>query len=533
MHFNLVESLAFDFSYLRQGIFLIKPMKITHQLTLSLPLLTWPCAADLFPNGDFETGGTSWEEVSGGGTYLFSYPETDGNENGFGVIDHSAADGGFGIWVGNDGGPLLLADLGLSAGSTYDFTQDMKILSGDNIGGLKLDFTTGGSDSGSTGDLRTDLIGDGSTWETYSFRITIPEGVDGFKVVPLWGVDSSVGFDNIGFIPNPIEPPVDPPVVEAGSEPEFSNGTLVSWIPTNPDKFHQPQASQDGSSWSNLGPAFWGTGTNTILDPNAAPFHRVLESDPVGPQSLINGDLEIADPGNPTCPENWVCLAGSGQTAALIDTDSFSGTSSVRLAVQNETTTTNTVVLKQELWNAGGSVTPNESYTFSFQAKQISFGDAYDQGYKLVWFDAANAPVAGADPVISGYRGGEGVWAEISASNIIAPAGAASVLVEFFCSTGAVSGAAVNGEVLIDDIRLATGIPTEPAILPTTNGPGVGLIALTKPGVNYKAQQSEDLENYTDLTGIFTGNGEIMGAGIPDGGPSHFFRILEIVEEEN
>ena len=72
-------------------------------LALTFPLLILPCVADLFPNGDFENAGISWEEVSGSGTYGFSYPDMDGHPNGFGVIDHSAADGGFGIWVGNDG----------------------------------------------------------------------------------------------------------------------------------------------------------------------------------------------------------------------------------------------------------------------------------------------------------------------------------------------------------------------------------------------------------------------------------------------
>ncbi len=505
-------------------------------LFLSIPLLTLPCLADIFPNGDFENAGTSWEEVSGTGTFSFSYPTTGGNDGGFGIIDHSAADAGFGIWVGNDGQPFTVASLGLEAGSTYDFTQDMRILDGPNIGGFKLDFTNGGENAGSTGDLRPSLIGNGSTWETYSFRITIPTGVDGFKVVPLWGVDSSVGFDNISFDPTPILPPVDPPVVELSKEPQFATGTLVSWVPTNPEKVHQPQSSQDGTTWTDLGPAFLGTETTTILDPGPMPgrTYRVQEKDPAGPQSLFNGDFEIADFENPNCPESWICIDGPGQTVARTEDDSFSGVASVRLAVQNgPASSPNTVVFQQNLGSVGGFVTPGESYTFSFRAKQIENSTTYSQGYKIVWFDAGNAPT-GTEVGPTGFTGGDSTWAEISASNLVAPAGAASVLVEFFANTGAVPSVDEKGEVLLDDIRLAVGSATQPTDLATTTVPGgVGVTLLTKSGVTYKAQQSENLFTFDDLTGTFTGNGQMFGAGIPDGGPSHFFRILEIPEDGN
>lgn len=61
----------------------------------------------------------------------------------------------------------------------------------------------------------------------------------------------------------------------------------------------------------------------------------------------------------------------------------------------------------------------------------------------------------------------------------------------------------------------------------------MGITMLTKSGVNYKAQQSEDLQIFDDLSGTFPGNGQVIGAGILDGGPSHFFRILEIEVDIN
>ena len=125
--------------------------------------------ADLFPNGDFATGNDgTWEEASGAGTYVYDYPATGGNNDQYGVIDHTANDGGYGIWVANGGGILTLASLGLTAGESYNFTQDMILLGGANIGGFKLDFFNGPDGAGSTGDIRIDKIGDGSTWETYT-----------------------------------------------------------------------------------------------------------------------------------------------------------------------------------------------------------------------------------------------------------------------------------------------------------------------------------------------------------------------------
>jgi hypothetical protein len=179
--------------------------------------------ADLFPNGDFATGNDgTWEEASGAGTFVYDYPATGGNNDQYGVIDHTANDGGYGIWVANGGGILTLASLGITAGESYNFTQDMILLGGADIGGFKLDFFNGPNGAGSTGDIRIDKIGDGSTWETYTYPITIPNGVDGIKAVPLWGIGSVVGYDNIGFDPNPI---VTLPIPNS----DFESGS-VSWL---------------------------------------------------------------------------------------------------------------------------------------------------------------------------------------------------------------------------------------------------------------------------------------------------------------
>ena len=155
---------------------------------------------NLVPNGDFSAGGptTNWVEVSGGGSFVFSYPATGGNPNGYGVIDNSGG-GGWGIWVNGDATPLTLGSLGLTSGNTYTFKADMEIISGANIGGFKVDFF--GGPGGSTGDMFPSTAGHNTAvWETYNYSVAIPAGVTGVKLVPLWGANSSVGYDNFRVV---------------------------------------------------------------------------------------------------------------------------------------------------------------------------------------------------------------------------------------------------------------------------------------------------------------------------------------------
>jgi hypothetical protein len=661
----------------------------TRSLSCSLfaLLCQLPCQADLFLNGDFASGQTSWVEVGGNGTFVFSYPESDGNPDAFGVIDHSAADGGFGLWVGNDGQPFTLDSLGLAAENTYNFTVDMKILSGPNIGGFKLDYTIGGENAGSTGDLRPAIIADGSTWETYTFPIAIPTGVDGFKVVPLWGVDSSVGYDNIGFDPVPLDQdpipnndfssevlawseigdnttwsypatggnpdeygvmtnsgegfgiwvanrnnilplsklgleagtrvnfqqdmillsgntigglkiefyvganmtgntdnipgtligdgttwetytfpvdipgetngikivplwgagssvgydnfraetaPVPPTPLAAGVHPQFVEGTLVTWAPTNPDKVYQPQSSADGVAWTDFGPAYPGIETTTVLDPDSSAFYQVIEKDPAGDDALINGDLEIVSFTDPDCAEGWTCFTPTGQKPILTSSDSFSGTYSLRIAVlNNDSGAANQAEIQQNVGGAGGFVIGGETYNFSFRAKQISFGVSYVQRYRIQWFDDMSVPIAGTDVGFNDFTGGTGSWNLIEANDLVAPANAAGAFIQIFGATGGVAGSDARGEVLIDDLSLSLGGASEPVVLAATTEPGVGVFVTLESGKTYQAQTSDDLETFTDLSGPFVGTGQGTATGTPFEQPARFYRFKLIDEEAN
>ena len=163
-------------------------------------------AEGMIPDGDFDAGdGVAWETNSGGGTFVFEFFETGGQSGGYGVIDNSANDGGWGIFVTDNGQELSLASLGLTAGEAYNFKMDMRVFSGSNVGGFKVDFFKNGVGNGSSGEIFPPIIGTGATWETYTFPISIPADTEGLKLVPLWGSGSRVGYDNLSYDPVPID----------------------------------------------------------------------------------------------------------------------------------------------------------------------------------------------------------------------------------------------------------------------------------------------------------------------------------------
>lgn len=157
------------------------------------------------PNGDFEVAsGDSWGLNDDGGNALISFPATDGNPDGHAVIDTTNAN--FGVLISNSDNVIPLSGLGLTAGQTYQFSQDMRIVSGSEIGGLKVEFYTCGIQHSTTGDIYPETDS-GSAWDTYNFPISIPPAADGIKVVLLGGSASEVAFDNVTFSPSSIAAP--------------------------------------------------------------------------------------------------------------------------------------------------------------------------------------------------------------------------------------------------------------------------------------------------------------------------------------
>lgn len=174
-------------------------------LTLAATLATARAqnVTNLFPNGDFANGGPTadWVEVNGNAAvFTYSYPPTGGNPDGYGIIDNTAG-GAWGIWVGGNLTPLPLESLGLAAGNTYTFVQDMQILAGTAIGGVKIESWGPSGLISDSGDMRPSTAGKNTAaWETYAFTYQIAFGATGLKIVPLWGPNSSVAYDNLGVV---------------------------------------------------------------------------------------------------------------------------------------------------------------------------------------------------------------------------------------------------------------------------------------------------------------------------------------------
>jgi len=210
------------------------------KLFISLAAITMVATAhavnvtNYFPNGQFEDGGAgAWVE---GGCDFFQYPTEGGNPNGYGIIDDVPTHC-YGFWVGGDSVPLSLASLGLTAGQTYTFVQDMKLFAGTTPGGVKIEsWRTNASGVWSvidnSGEMRPLSIS--SNWATYSFTYTVNALAKGLKIVPVWGSQSTVGFDNLGVVlvgATPLSVSITSPT---NTQVVYSNFTVMASASVNP-----------------------------------------------------------------------------------------------------------------------------------------------------------------------------------------------------------------------------------------------------------------------------------------------------------
>lgn len=157
---------------------------------------------NLVTDGDFESPNGDvgpWANMFGGDS--ISFLSTGGNPDGCLQIIDSQSYGG----VAYVNPPAqTLTSLGLVAGQTYTFLMDMQIVGGVNIGGLKLESWNDNniiSDSGNMYPLSSNV-----NWMTYSFTYKIANGATHLNVVPLWGPNSTVNYDNIRVVVAGVTP---------------------------------------------------------------------------------------------------------------------------------------------------------------------------------------------------------------------------------------------------------------------------------------------------------------------------------------
>ncbi|MGB1129340.1 MAG: hypothetical protein ACPG4K_04770, partial [Haloferula sp.] len=472
------------------------------------------------PNGDFEEGNTGWAE-GGAPDTVFTYPTSGGNPGRYGVMTNSA---GFGIWIANGNQVIPFSGLGMVAGETYNFVQDMILLSGSTIGGLKVDFFSGETGVGSTGDMFPPaLIGDGSTWESYQFEVTLPAGADGFKLVPLWGAGSSVGYDNFRVLV-----PTTGPFTAS-----INKGTVVSWTPVESTSTYQAQRSDDGTNWFNVGDPIVGDSVTSSFDAmGPANNYRVVESTaPEVQNGVLNPGFEDPDTPSATNPgaEFWniLALAGDATIQVLGSSNGVTARTGSDMLVLESTTNADpglVVVPVTDVRSDANPVIENTEYTLTFWAAHpVKNGGANPQ-FNLFFQDEFGAGVGA--PIFEPFASVGSDWTLVEYT-FTTPPGASFVTVGWIQAMGA--GAGWQWVTCIDDVYLPEVIaPSEDIVDVATGQPGVQISWPTEIGMDYQVESSPNLSGFTSFGSLISGDGnpasvtDVMGAG------SKFYRVMEV-----
>ena len=476
-----------------------------------------PPVVPVVPNGDFEIpNGANWAFFQGGGQTV-SYPPTGGNPNGCAIIN-SVGMGAYAVMVWNNNAPRTLASLGLTAGKTYTFSQDMKILApavgvpGRSIGGIKVDFIPG-----STGDIYpTQLIGDGTTWGTYTFQIAIPLGCTQINLVPLWGPNSQVAFDNFKIL---LPPPPPAPSLN------IVQGTLVNWTAASAVNTYQAQESPDNSIWTNVGGVFTGNSVTSVFDASKSPFYQVLETTPptLG-NGVLNPGFETTDV-SATPADNWITAPQFNATATSVASyGAFAPHGGLKMLQLDAATSVGGTPAEVGARSADFiSVSPSTAYSLSFFAANQMTGASFVLGAKLRYYDDFNVEIGLSAETEFGNVGA--AWTQVT-KPFTTPVNAAYVKVDFFLRSGAVPS--VQWVTLIDDVVLLTpSIPGSSTVLAATTSPGVEVSWLTLAGSSYQVKSSPDLSTWTNFGTSVSGTGAIFTVVDPNSAIKKFYRVLQ------
>lgn len=450
------------------------------------------------PNGDFETpGGTGWGTTQGTPTY----PATGGNPNGHAILDGTA---GFAVLYAFNNAEKNFASLGLVPGDTFTVQMDMKLVSGINIGGLRLEGPAGYDD-----EAYPAIIGDGSQWATYSIELTVPASPIRAKLGLRPGGGSIVAFDNIKIlVPGPLQATI-------------AQGTSVSWTATSAVNQYQPQGSEtiDGP-WTDVGSPIVGNSVTSAFDSSTSPFYQVLQSVPFPEDIAFNGGFEA---------EGFDALEADGwespyyQLAERITTGAHTGTTCMQIKVANVADESNASETHQNTLNAGGpAITTGSSYTLMFWSKQISSGPSYVQGYRVSWLAEGGSEVgSGAWQTLP--TGATGIWTQRTLTGLVAPAGAVTAYIQIVGTTGTVFGG--FGEVHIDDVSLVATSYDPFNVLPATAVPAVEISWPAALNKSYQVQSSGDLTTWANFGGVVAGDNTVKAVYDTRVAPKKFYKV--------
>lgn len=500
--------------------------------------------ANFLANGGFEDGtdadADNWNEVGAGPTSSVGRSTNEpfaGAAHAYLEVDNTTTQAGVAVFVDQTLGarlidPGLLYDLSFQAkADSTDFTgMDMFV----QVQWLDQDASHGG---GVVAETLESLIsygpGLGTSYQTFSLTGLNPTAAaDSVTIRFQLAAGADPGLDN-GLLVDEVV------LTSAGTAPtedftaEIRQGTVIGWMPENPDSSYQVQMSEDNSTWTNLGPAITGTEVELVFDADGpAPFYRVEESGQEITESILNGGFETPGDPDPLCALSWECLqpappSNLGDYLPTRITEDFrSGEASMQLKVVNDESGSPTKsLILQNVVAQGGSIVPGADYTFSFWAKQISSGVSYVQGYAVKWLDTGGGVIS--ESGFQNFTGGNGTWSETSIS-LTAPANADSAFIEFSGTTGAVAGSDAEGEVLIDDVSLLTANAGSTTILPASAGPGVGILWDTAAGVDYQVKSSPTLMDFTNFGAVITGDGGQASVADRIEGPANFYIVEEV-----
>lgn len=163
----------------------------------------------LLPNGDFESGDDNWLNAENGPINV-SYEAVGGSEDNGGYARMAAYETTqWAVLVnpreaGASGGGIDIDTLGVTAGEVHTFTMDLITFEGTGAGGIKVEAWAGNTLLGVLNDNRPFITP--TTWTTHSVDWLVPVGTEKLIFVPVWGINSTVGFDNVGVVFDPPEP---------------------------------------------------------------------------------------------------------------------------------------------------------------------------------------------------------------------------------------------------------------------------------------------------------------------------------------
>lgn len=300
---------------------------------------------------------------------------------------------------------------------------------------------------------------------------------------------------------------------------EIAPETEILWQSATGNTYQLQWSPPPGDGpWSDLGGAVPGNNSDQKAHDkrNSERVYRVMETVPgLGEVLVPTNVLSDANPGFEAGSTGWQLAPIHSISTA----NPHSGASSLRSYIAAS-------AVGGQLAKAVSSVVPGKSYTFSFQARQVSSGVSYVQQYRIVWVLSGGSQTYGG---WVNFNGGNGVWSKVSAAPVTAPATAASARLEWYFATGAVAGAL--GEVFIDEVEFATqttvpAIPAQTREISSAMRPAMRLAWPSTEGVPYQIEESASLSSPAwSVAATVTGWAGDTFHHMPVAGSQKFYRI--------